>query len=93
MSSVPVPSKGDPQALSPVELPCKEPECDEELVTYLTDADIEYYENLEVRRRHEASGEVHRVRFLFCSTECRGRFETDTPDDVEEIVREEGSGG
>jgi hypothetical protein len=70
-----IPSEGDPlPGTSPVALPCHGPDCDEIVVTHLTDADKEASPTVEIGRIHPMTGNPRHSTFWFCSDDCRTAF-------------------
>jgi hypothetical protein len=68
-------SHGTPHmAAEPVAFPCQEPGCDERVLTYLTDADVEAHETLQVLRPTPETDDERLVRYWFCSPDCRAAF-------------------
>ena len=58
----------------PVEFPCQGPACNERVVTYLTDEDVEAHETVQVLRYTPETDDERLVRYLFCSPDCRATF-------------------
>jgi hypothetical protein len=87
-----VESHGTPRMdAKPVDLPCQGPTCNKRVLTYLTDADVEAHETLQVRRPTPETGDERLVRYWFCSSGCRTAFaEAAEDDDHEETVYDDG---
>lgn len=77
-----VESYGEPRPdARPVDLPCKGPTCDERVLTYLTEADSEARETVQVLRYTPETDDERLVRYWFCSPECRNAFVEDADRD------------
>jgi hypothetical protein len=57
-----------------VAFPCQGPGCNERVLTYLTDEDVEAGETLQVLRYTPETGDERLVRYWFCSPDCRAVF-------------------
>ena len=70
-----VESYGTPRMdAEPVAFPCQGPGCDEHVLTYLTDEDVEARETLQVLQYTPESDGERIVRYWFCSSDCRAAF-------------------
>ncbi|GAA0464474.1 hypothetical protein MUK72_19405 (plasmid) [Halococcus dombrowskii] len=58
----------------PVDLPCQGPACNERVVTYLTDEDVEAHETVQVFRYTPEIDDERLVQYWFCSSDCRATF-------------------
>jgi hypothetical protein len=65
----------------PVDLPCKGLTCDERVLTYLTEADAEVCETVQVLRYTPETDDERLVRYWFCSPECCDGFVEDADRD------------
>ena len=70
-----VESHGTPRMDSkPVAFPCQGPACNERVLTYLTDEDVEARETLRVLRYTPETDDERLVCYWFCSPDCRAAF-------------------
>ncbi len=63
-----------PAYARPVEFPCQGPACNERMLTYLTDEDVEAHEGIRVLRYTPRTDDERLVWYWFCSSDCRATF-------------------
>ena len=68
-------SHGTPRIdAKPVAFPCQGPACNERVLTYQTDEDVEAHEALRVLRYTPETDDERLVRYWFCSSDSRATF-------------------